>query len=153
MPESQGSKLKAMMRSIAQTVDLEVCLVPYGIKKKSIEKIKEGDILMLPSSHPEVVVLDEDQQVLAQGFYGFHHGIPSVLLQNRDKDLVNSKKYESFKISLGTIRSVAFDQEDIVSLQQNDRYNATLYHKGELLAYANFVQVEQKVALQIEEVK
>jgi hypothetical protein len=152
MPESQGSKLKALMRSVGKTSDLEVCMVPYGIKKKTIEKLAEGDILVLPSSHPEVVVLGEGDAVLAKGFYGLHHAIPSVLLQNRDRDLVSNKKYESFKISLGTIKGTEFDQEDIVRLRRKDSFSASLYKKEKLLAYANFVQVEQKVALQIEEV-
>ena len=156
MPEAQVKQLIAMMNHSPVRSRLEVCLPPFEVKKSSLERLARGDVLILPTQRLEVTIFEEGDDIVAHGLYGNYNDTPSILIEKgTSKSLFpnNRKKYELLKISLGSVEKRDLIQRKIAKLHQDKIYDATLYRGEKLIAYASFVQVDKKVALQIGEVK
>lgn len=156
MPEVQMKQLITMMNRAPVRSRLEVCLPPFEVKRSSLERLARGDMLMLPTQRLEVTILEEGHYIVAHGLYGNYNDTPSIMIAEHSQTRVSSndsKKYKLLKISLGEVEKRELDQGKIIKLHQNKLYDAALYRGKELIAYASFVQVDKKVALQIGEVK
>jgi len=156
MSEAQAEQLIVMMNRAPVLSLLEVCLPPFEVKRSSLKKLAEGDLLVLPTQQFEVIILEESNRIVAQGLYGTSDNTPSVLIKNSRYEAIssdNSKKYEYLKISLGEIEKKDIIQGNIVKLRREEMYDATLYSGKSLIAYAYLVKVDKKTALQIGEVR
>ncbi len=156
MADVQAKRLMEMMDYAPPSYHLEVSLPSFEGKKSLPKKLVEGDIVKLPMSKLQVMILDEDYSVVAQGGYGIYDDTPSVLLessQNKPENSIDSKKYKNFRIILGKIRRIDLDHGKVIALHQDTSYDAILYRDDKEVAYAYLVQVDHKIALQIGEVK
>ncbi len=156
MTDVQAKRLMEMMDYAPLSYYLEVSLPLFESKKSSPIKLAEGDIIKLPMYKLEVRILDEDYGVIAQGGYGIYNDTPSILIESSQEKLKNSidnQKYKKFRITLGKIKREELDHGKVITLHQDTRYDAILYRDDTVVAYAHLVQVDQKIALQIGEVK
>ena len=156
MPEVQARRLIEMMRHTVPSSRVEVCLHPQVMKRSVAKSLSEGDILALPIKKMKVILLDDTGNVMAQGLYGLLDNTPSVLIEESKKSIkesINSKKYKSLKISLGEISGESLEPGKIISLRRDDKYEAALYRDKKLFAYADLVQIDGCIALQIQKVK
>jgi len=155
MPETQIKRLMKMMNNIPISTYLEVYLQPIQIKKKSIEKISQGDIILLKTKD---IIIDivEDDNIIARGIYGNYNETPSILIDDFPKDIKSikkSKKYHILKIFLGTIESSELDKGKIVKVTNDKEHHISLFLKDRLVAKARLVDIDREIALQIDEVK
>ncbi len=156
MPDVQAKRLMEMMHYAQPSYHLEVSLPLFESKKSFPTKLIKGDIIKLPMYKLEVRILDEDYGVIAQGGYGIYNDTPSILIessQEKPENSIDSKKYKKFRITLGKIKRSEFDHSRVITLHQDTHYDAILYWNDIAVAYAYLVQVDQKIALQIGEVK
>ena len=155
MPDTQMLGLMKMMRTTPTMDYFEVHIPAIQIKKKSIKKLKKGDIIPLETREVKVEIV-ESGNIIAYGIYGNFQETPSILIdaypESRKKS-IDTKKYYQISISLGQIEKSKFDQGKIIKLNRDEVYDASLYRNGSLLAEATLVQVDDSMGLQIEEVK
>ncbi len=156
MPEVQAKRLMEMMHYTPLSQYLGVSLLPLHVKNSSLNMLTVGDVILLPIHKMEVMIHDDNGSILANGLYGNYKNIPSVLVESIYKESLNtsdSKKYKKLRISLGTIERRELERGKIMALHQDSNYDATLYRDNKILAQALLVQIDQKIALHIKEVK
>ncbi len=157
MPEVQARRLVEMMRERPPSTTLEVCLPPLSIKKSTLEKLEEGDLLLLPIEKMEVLLLGGNrQEVVARALYGLQDETPSVLILPEEKsgpNPIDTKKYNKLKIVVGSVEQKRIEEGKILPLQRIEMQDAALYRDDRLIAYARLQHHHRQLALHIEEVK
>ena len=156
MADVQAKRLMEMMNYAPLSHHLEISLPFLAGKKSLVKNLIEGDIIKLSICKLDLMVLDEDHSTVAQGTYGIYNDTPSILIESNHKNPENnidSKKYKKFRIILGKIKRSELDHAKVIALHRDTNYDAILYQNDKVVAYANLVQVDQKIALQIGEMK
>jgi len=155
MPDTQMKRLMEMMRSQPIPSYLDIYIPALQIKKKDLNRLSKGDILPLNSKELRVEVVD-DNHILAQGIYGIYQDNRSILIEDLPTKMVersDRKKYETIKVHLGTIERSKYDNNKIVRLITDSKFDALLYRDDDkLLARAILVQIDGEMALEIEEI-
>jgi len=155
MPEVQARGLIEMMSHAHPSSRLEACLLPQSWKRSTLKHLAIDDIVVFPTKEAKVVLLDEADNVVSCGRYGLLRDLPSILIEEGRDDTwshIDSKKYRSLKVSLGTISSPAPERGEILSLEREGGCEAILYRERRLLACADLVQLDGHLALHIREV-
>lgn len=155
MPDTQMRRLVEMMQSQHISPYLDIYMPTLQIKKKYLNTLSSGDVLPLNSRELRVEIVDNNH-TLAQGVYGTYQDSKSILIEDVPVKIVekmDKKKYETIKVYLGNIERAKYDNNKIVRLITDSRFDALLYRGDDkLLAKAILVQVDSEMALKIEEI-
>ena len=155
MPDTQMKRLMEMMCSQSISSYLDIYMPALQIKKKHLNRLAKGDILPLNSKELRVEIVD-DNHILAQGIYGIYQDSRSILIEDLPTKMIersDRKKYETIKVHLGTIERSKYDNNKIVRLITDSKFDALLYRGDDrLLARAVLVQIDGEMALEIEEI-
>jgi len=137
-----------------EPTELTLYIPTLLIKKKSLKKLAVGDIIPLHSTNITLDIVD-GTEVVAHGIYGHYHSEPSILVNGFPKEQISRekiKKYDTIKVCLGHIEKSQLEEKKIIKIDQKSKADASIYSRERLLAEANLVQIEDTMALQIEEV-
>lgn len=136
------------------STELTLYIPTLLIKKKALKKLTVGDIIPLQSTNITVDIVD-GTKVVAHGIYGHYNNEPSILVNGFPKEQISRekvKKYDTINICLGHIEKSQLDEKKIIKIDQKSKADASIYSREKLLAEATLIQIEDDMALQIEEV-
>ena len=155
MSDTQMKRLVEMMSSQSLSPYLDIYIPTLHIKKKHLNTLSKGDVLPLNSKVLKVEIVD-DKHILAQGIYGTYQNSRSVLIEDLPTKMIekfDKKKYDMIKVHLGSIERAKYDNNKIVRLINDSKFDALLYREdNKLLARAALAQIESGMALKIEEI-
>ncbi len=152
--ETQALHLEKMMQKHKLYPEYELALVPIQVKKNALKKLVSGDLFLLGLDNLEMILLEEENisaKVLLNKS-GESSKIKITHLYIDPLKQANSKKYQTVKFSFGMLQSRTLEAGHQIETAQLDLKTVSLYVDGENIAKGSLVNVDEEIAVQINEV-
>jgi len=152
--ETQAVHLEKMMQKHKLYPEYELALFPIQVKKNVLKKLVSGDLFLLGLDSLEMILLEEDNisaNVLLNKS-GYSSKIKIMYLHKNTVEQTNSKKYETVKFSFGMLQSRTLEVGHQIEAAQLNLNKVSLYVDGENIAKGSLVNVDEEIAVQIDEV-
>jgi len=152
--ETQALHLEKMMQKHTLYPEYELALAPIQVKKNALKKIVSGDLFLLGLDNLEMILLEEENisaNVLLKKS-GESNKIKITHLYKNASVQTNSKKYEIVKFSFGMIQSRILEVGHQIETAQLNLKDVSVYVDGENIAKGSLVNVDEEIAVQIDEV-
>ena len=152
MPSTQALRLQEMMKRQQRLPDYTLSLYPVEVKKRSLERLEKGDLILLESKRL-VLCLSRDETI---------HASCSVISQDGSKkieiiDLImkpekqsDSKKYQKLFPVLAQLSGRKIEPGAVIDISHIDISQVTLQHEGKSIAAGHLVIVEDEIAIMID---
>lgn len=153
--ETQALHLEKMMQKHTLYPEYELAFPPIQVKRNSLQKLSKGDILLLGLDSLEMILLEEENisasVVLNESGNGSK--IKIIKLNKSTIEQYNSKKYETINISFGMIQSRTLEVGHQIETTQLNLQEVLLHVDGKNIAKGSLVNVDEEIAVQIDEVR
>ena len=152
--ETQTVHLQKMMQKHKRYPEYELALPRFSIKKKSLKKMTQGDVLLLGLDFLDLVLLKEGG-ICAK--VSVEHVAESVklrivsLVEISDKPN-NSKKYENLLPVFSTLQIRKLEVGHKVEVPTSEINEVTLFSDSEKYGKGLLVTVDDEIAIEITEV-
>jgi len=152
--ETQAVHLTKIMQKHKLYPEYELALPFVKVKKSSLKKLMQGDILLLGLEGLALILL-LDENICANVVLEEVQNSIKIKIVNVVEDTVlsnDSKKYESLKCSFGTVQSRRIEvghKIDIASLHLEE---VNLFVEGKKRAEGRLVKVDDEIAIEITKV-
>jgi hypothetical protein len=153
--ETQAVHLSEIMQKHRLYPEYELALPMIEVKKSSLKKLAEGDLLLLGLDHLELVLLQEGK-VCAKVMLDETQNTRKIKIVNLEKDMLssyNSKKYKIVKCSFGILQSRVLEVGHQIGIASLDLHKVGLMTEEKVWAKGSLVNVDDEIAVQIDEVK
>ena len=152
--ETQAVHLSHIMQKHKLYPEYELALPFVKVKKNSLKKLRQGEILLLGLEGLELILLSEES-ICANVVLNEAHNSFKVKITNlvKDMDISNdSKKYEVLKCSFGMLQSRKLEVEHKIDIASLNLHEVLLYAEGKNIAKGSLVNVDEEIAIEITEV-
>ena len=152
--ETQALHLEKMMQKHRLYPEYELALAPIQVKKNALKKLVIGDLFLLGLDSLEMILLEEDNisaNVLLNKS-GESSKIKIIYFHKDASVQTNSKKYKIVKFSFGMLQSRTLEVGHQIETAQLNLKKVSLYVDGENIAKGSLVNVDEEIAVQIDEV-
>ncbi len=152
--ETQALHLEEMMQKHKLYPEYELALVPMQVKKNSLKKLVSGDLFLLGLDSLEMILL-EGYNVSANVILnksGHSSKIKITPLQIDAPRQTNSKKYEVVKFSFGMLQIRTLEAGHQIETAELNLKEVSVYVDGEKIAKGSLVNVDEEIAVQMDEV-
>jgi len=154
--DNQALRLEHLMKIHQHTLTYELSFPPLFVKRNALKKLERGDLLLLGLKRMEMLLLSEDNRcakvVLSScGNKSIQIRIVSPL-EKRGKE-ERHKKYREIKLSLGRVQSKVVKAGHTIETKEIDLEKIVLFVEEKPVAVGRLVEVRDRIALEIREVK
>lgn len=150
--KSQACCLGKMMSQYKRYPEYELSLPPLYLKRKAFKRLENGDILLLGLQQLELVLF-KDGSVVAGLVPDNSGSVVRVVQEKEEEEQFDSKKYEELQVSFGTLQSRTLEVGHKIEIAQCNLNAVSLYIDGELFAVGSLVNVDDTIAVQINEMR
>jgi flagellar motor switch/type III secretory pathway protein FliN len=153
--ETQAIHLEKMMQKHKLYPEYELALPTIQVKKNSLKKLSKGDILLLGLDTLNMILLEEGRICANVVINKIENGSKLKIIQ-LNKSMIeqsDSKKYETIKISFGMIQSRKLEVGYTIGVTSLNLQEVTLVVEDEDIAKGTLVNVDEEIAVQIDEVR
>ena len=152
--KTQADRLTEMMQKHQIYDHYTLALPLIKVKSSMIQKLKEGDILLLELEYLTLVLL-EGKKVFANllpfGTQGYNFEVTA--LKSGDETDEVSPKYELLILALDKIQRKKLGVGDIIQIADVSFDKINILTKCKKIAQGSLVRVDSKIALQIDKVE
>ena len=153
--ETQALHLEKMMQKHKLFPEYKLALYPIQIKKNALKKLSQGDLFLLGLHCLEMILLEKGKisanVVLNES--GNSSKIKIIKLNRSTIEQTNSKKYEVVELSFGVIQSRTLEVGHQIETAQLNLQEVLLHVNGKNIAKGSLVNVDEEIAVQIDEVR
>ncbi len=153
--ETQALHLEKMMQKHKLYPEYELALSPIQVKKNALKKLTSGDLFLLGMHRLDMILLEEGSisanVVLNES--GNSSKIKIIQLKKSTTLQTNSKKYEVVELSFGMIQSRTLEVGHQIETAQLNLQEILLHVDGKNIAKGSLVNVDEEIAVQIDEVR
>ena len=152
--ETQAIHLEKMMQKHKLYPEYELALSPIQVKKNALKKLASGDLFLLGLNSLEMILLEEGN-ISANVVLNESGNSSKVKIINCNKSTIeqtNSKKYQIVKISFGVLQSRKLEVGHKIEIAQLNLQEVSLHVDGKNIAKGSLVNVDEEIAIQIDEV-
>lgn len=153
--ETQASHLAKMMQTYTSyPVVYELALPLVAVRSNKLKKLNVDDVILTGFDTLEFLLIDEDiicANVLFKQIDNTHRTEIFHLLNDTIK-LSDSKKYETLKISFGTVQSKVLEVGHTIDITHIDLEKVSLVLEAKTIAEGSLVKVDDAIAIQIKKV-
>jgi len=152
--ETQALHLAKMMQKHKLYPEYELALSPIQVKKNSLKKLSKGDILLLGLDSLEMILLEEGKTCASVVMNETENSskIKITQLNKSTTEQSDSKKYQTVKISFGVLQSRKLEVGHKIEIAQLNLQEVSLHVDGKNIAKGSLVNVDEEIAIQIDEV-
>ena len=153
--ETQALHLEKMMQKHNLYPEYELALSPIQVKKSSLKKLSNGDILLLGLTSLNMILIEEGE-VCANVVIDKIENSSKLRIIQLNKSMIeqtNSKKYETVKISFGMIQSRKLEIGHNIGIASLNMQEVILIAEDKNIAKGSLVNVDEEIAVQIDEVR
>ena len=153
--ETQANHLKNMMQKHKLYPEYELILAPIQVKKNSLKKLSQRDVLLLGLDSLKMILVEEGEICADVLIHKIENSskIQISQLVNKPIEQTNSKKYDTVKISFGMIQSRKLEVGHTIGVTELSLQEVTLWVEDQNIAKGSLVNVDEEIAVQIDEVK
>jgi hypothetical protein len=151
--DTQANRLEVMMQKHHFYPEYTLSLPPFEMKKSALKALKKGDILLLGLDRLTLVLLDI-KGVCAEVMIEDHNSIDRLKIIALCKDPAEhvSKKYQLVTVSFGEIQSRKLEVGHVIGTMDLNFDDLSIVVEQKKIAQGSLVNVENKIALQINEI-
>lgn len=153
--ETQAVHLEKMMQKHKLYPEYELALFPIQVKKNALKKLSGGDLFLLGLHSLEMILLEEGTIISANVVLnesGNSSKLKIIDIYKSTVEQTDSKKYEIVKISFGVLQSRKLEVGHMIEIAQLNLQEVSLYVDGKNIAKGSLVNVDEEIAVQIDEV-
>jgi hypothetical protein len=153
--ETQAIHLSEIMQKQRLYPEYELAFPMIEVKKSSLKRLAEGDLLLLGLEQLEMVLLQEGK-VCANAILDETCNSRKIRITSLEEDTVyppDSKKYKIVKCSLGRLQSRVLEVGHQIGAASLDFHEVVLVTEEKIWAKGSLVNVDDEIAVQIDEVK
>lgn len=151
--ETQALHLARVMQRHMHTPSYEVVLPLVMVQSKKLKKLSVDDVLLTGFDKLEILLIDGD--IICANMQLKQMGVASeIAISKLTKETIkqsDSKKYETLKISFGSVQSKALELGQTIDITHIDLEKVTLVLKDKTIAEGSLVTVDEEIAIQIKE--
>ena len=152
--ETQAVHLTTMMQKHKLYPEYELALPLVQIKKNRLKKLTKGDVVLLGLESLKMILLEEGV-TCAGAVMDETENSSKIKITERIKStiiLCDSKKYQSIKISFGIIQSRKLEVGHKIGVSSLNLQKVMLVVDDKNIAKGSLVNVDEEIAVQIDEV-
>lgn len=152
--ETQAFHLAKMMQDHTHYPKYELALPLVSIRSKNLKKLSLDDVLLLGLNVLEFVLMDAES-MCANVVLKDMENIHELEIVHLDEDTiypVDSKKYDTLKLSFGTVQSKVLEVGETIDITHIDLGYVTLLSENKKLAEGSLINVDNEIAIKIEKV-
>jgi len=153
--ETQANRLASLVQKYKSLPDYELALPLVVVQSSSLDNLEVDDVLLLRLDAFECVLLKND--ILYAKVIPVHKKRRVVMrvldMANKKVSKTERKEHEVLKLSFGTVQSRILEAGDTVDLSQMDLETVSLMRKKRKIATASLVNVDGKIAVQVDKVE
>jgi len=152
--ETQAFHLAKMMQDHTHYPKYELVLPLVSIRSKNLKKLSLDDVLLLGLNVLEFVLMDAES-MCANVVLKDMENIHELEIINLNVDTiypVDSKKYDTLKLSFGTVQSKVLEVGETIDITHIDLGKVTLFSENKKLAEGSLINVDNEIAIKIEKV-
>ena len=153
--ETQALHLEKMMQKHKLYPEYELALSPIQVKKNSLKKLSKGDVLLLGLDSLKMILLEEGE-ICANVVINETENNSKIKIIQLNRSMIKQsdcKKYETVKISLGMIQSRKMEVGHNIGVASLSLQEVTLTVEDKNIAKGSLVNVDEEIAVQIDEVR
>ena len=151
--ETQAVHLAKIMQKQKHHPEYELALPLVKIKKSSIKKIMQGDVVLLGFTTMDMILLLEEK-VCAHVILVQENKSRKIEIILADEHVYtnDNKKYEILKCSFGIVQSRKIEVGHKIDISSLSMSEVSLTVKNKTIALGSLVNVDDEIAIQIKEV-
>lgn len=152
--ETQASHLAKMMQTYTPYPVYELSLPLVVVRGSKLKKLNVDDVILTGFDTLEFVLIDGDTvcaNMLFKQMKNAHGTEISYLLKDIIKQY-DSKKYETLKISFGTVQSKVLEVGHTIDITHIDLEKVSIVSEAKTIAEGSLVKVDEEIAIQIKKV-
>ena len=153
--ETQANRLASLMQKHKSLPSYELALPLVTVQSSSLDNLEVDDVLLLRLDVFECILLNND--ILYANVIPVHEKrrvmIKVLDMVNRKVLKTQRKEHEVLKLSFGTVQSRILEVGHTVDVSQMDLETVSLMRKKKKIATASLVNVDGKMAVQIDKVE
>lgn len=152
MPSTQAQRLQALMEKKKPLFEYTLSLYPVEVKKRSLERLEKGDLVLLESRHLTLCIC-QGETVIASCALLLKDGLRKIeitdLIKKPEKQS-DSRKYQMLFPELSHVQSREIRRGVVIDISHIDISQVTLKHEGISIAAGHLVVVEDEIAIMID---
>ena len=152
--DNQALRLEHLMKLHRCSPLYELCFPSFRVKKRALEKLALGDVLLLGLDRMEMCLLSKEHGDL-NVLLSFHKKkIYIQILSPLEKSIAREKhkKYRDIKLSLGRVEAQMLKRGQTIETEEIDLDNIVLSAEEKIVARGRVVEVDNEIAIEIREV-
>lgn len=152
--ETQAFHLAKMMQDHTHYPKYELALPLVSIRSKNLKKLSLDDVLLLGLNVLEFVLMDAES-MCANVVLKDMENIHELEIVNLNVDTIcplDSKKYDTLRLSFGTVQSKVLEVGETIDITHIDLGYVTLLSENKKLAEGSLINVDNEIAIKIEKV-
>ncbi len=152
--ETQAIHLEKMMQKHKLYPEYELALSPIEVKKNSIKKLTKGEVFLLGLDSLNLILIEEGEICANAVIKKSENSSKLKIIQLKRSTIEqgDSKKYETIKISFGMIQVRKLEIGHTIGITSLNLQEVTLVVDDENIAKGSLVNVDEEIAVQIDEV-
>ncbi len=152
--ETQAIHLEKMMQKHKLYPEYELALSPIEVKKNSIKKLTKGEVFLLGLDSLNLILIEEGEICANAVIKKSENSSKLKIIQLKRSTIEqgDSKKYETIKISFGMIQVRKLEIGHTIGITSLNLQEVTLVVDDENIAKGSLANVDEEIALQIDEV-
>lgn len=150
--ESQACCLGRMMSQYRGLPQYELSFPPVLVKRKAVKKLTVGDFLLLGFQQIELVLCKEGKVVADIAPEKNGNVIKIIQTKEEAACFAENKKYEAVQVSLGTLQSRTLEPGHRIEIAACNLQKVSLFRKGKRFAEGSLANVDDRIAVQIDEI-
>ena len=152
--ETQAFHLAKMMQDHTHYPKYELALPLVSVRSKKLKNLSLDDVLLLGLNVLEFVLMDAESMcgnVVLKDMENIHE----LEIIHMDEDTsypIDSKKYDTLKLSFGIVQSKVLDLGHRIDITQLDLKKVDLMVEDKKLAEGSLINVDNEIAIKIDKV-
>ena len=152
--ETQAFHLAKMMQDHTLYTKYELTLPLVSVRSTKLKNLSLDDVFLLGLHVLEFVLMDAENMcanVVLKEMENIHELEITHLGEEAIKP-IDSKKYDTLKLSFGTLQSKVLEVGETIDITHIDLGKVTLVSEGEKLAEGSLINVDNEIAIKIDKV-
>ena len=153
--ETQANRLASLMQKHKSLPSYELALPLVTVQSSSLDNLEVDDVLLLRLDVFECILLNND--ILYANVIPVHEKrrvmIKVLDMVNKKVSKTQRKEHEVIKLSFGTLQSRILEVGHMIDVSHMDLETVSVMRKKKKIATASLVNVDGKMAVQIDKVE
>ena len=152
--ETQAFHLAKMMQDHTLYPKYELALPLVSVRSNKLKNLSVDDVLLLGLNVLEFILMDAES-ICANAVLKEMENIHELEIIHLDEDTlypIDSKKYETLKLSFGTVQSKVLDLGHMIDITHIDLGKVSLVSEDKKLAEGSLINVDNEIAIKIDKV-